>query len=191
MKGNDVPVLPGYRHLFGVNATFILLRLRDECRFYFLDDCNHEVRSVRQCWTKGGGNPQCRISALRQEGTKKHLDGWLVARYDFIRTCDRTAQKQRQINLFGTKTRHHADRCGNFTHFRRGWYPLNFRIRYSFTLPGHRPIETMIDERCRDCTFDTFTNIIDVCVNYLRKKMDSRRYSKLEFTYSSTSSIFF
>jgi DNA-binding response OmpR family regulator len=49
----------------------------------------------------------------------------------------------------------------------------------------------MIDERCRDCTFDTFTNIIDVCVNYLRKKMDSRRYSKLEFTYSSTSSIFF
>jgi len=41
---------------------------------------------------------------------------------------------------------------------------------------------TMIAEHVWDYNFDTFTNVIDVYVNHLRKKIDKGRQNKLLHT---------
>ena len=50
-------------------------------------------------------------------------------------------------------------------------------IEYFMRNPNQVLTRTMIAERVWDYTFDSFTNIIDVYVNYLRKKID-RDYDK-------------
>ena len=41
---------------------------------------------------------------------------------------------------------------------------------------------TMIAEHVLDYNFDTFTNVIDVYINHLRKKIDKGRQNKLLHT---------
>jgi DNA-binding response OmpR family regulator len=45
--------------------------------------------------------------------------------------------------------------------------------------PGRVLTRTMIAERVWDYSFDTSTNVIDVYVNYLRKKIDADHEPKL------------
>ena len=45
-------------------------------------------------------------------------------------------------------------------------------LEYFMRNPAQVLTRTMIAEHCWDYTFDSFTNIIDVYVNYLRKKID-------------------
>jgi DNA-binding response OmpR family regulator len=55
-------------------------------------------------------------------------------------------------------------------------------LEYFLRNPGQVVTRTMIAEHCWDYTFDTFTNIIDVYINYLRKKIDLGADKKLIHT---------
>jgi DNA-binding response OmpR family regulator len=55
-------------------------------------------------------------------------------------------------------------------------------LEYFMRNPNQVVTRTMIAEHCWDYTFDTFTNIIDVYVNYLRKKIDRDTGRKLIHT---------
>ncbi len=55
-------------------------------------------------------------------------------------------------------------------------------LEYFLRNPGRVLTRTMIAEHVWDYSFDTSTNVIDVYVNYLRKKIDSNREPKLLHT---------
>jgi len=55
-------------------------------------------------------------------------------------------------------------------------------LEYFMRNPNQALTRTMIAEQVWDYTFDTFTNIIDVYVNYLRKKIDRGFDKKLIHT---------
>ena len=55
-------------------------------------------------------------------------------------------------------------------------------LAYFMRNPGRVLTRTMISEHVWDYTFDTITNVIDVYVNYLRKKIDTGRERKLIHT---------
>ncbi len=52
-------------------------------------------------------------------------------------------------------------------------------LEYFMRNPGAVVTRTMISEHVWDINFDTFTNVIDVYVNYLRKKIDAGRPTSL------------
>lgn len=52
-------------------------------------------------------------------------------------------------------------------------------LEYLMRNPGSIVTRTMISEHVWDIDFDTFTNVIDVYINYLRKKIDSGHKKKL------------
>lgn len=52
-------------------------------------------------------------------------------------------------------------------------------LTYFMRSPGRVLTRTMISEHVWDYNFDTMTNVIDVYVNYLRKKIDAGREPKL------------
>lgn len=55
-------------------------------------------------------------------------------------------------------------------------------LEYFMRNPNQVLTRTMIAEHVWDYTFDSFTNIIDVYVNYLRKKIDREADKKLIHT---------
>ena len=55
-------------------------------------------------------------------------------------------------------------------------------LEYLVRNPNQVLTRTMIAEHVWDYTFDSFTNIIDVYVNYLRKKIDRDAEKKLIHT---------
>jgi DNA-binding response OmpR family regulator len=55
-------------------------------------------------------------------------------------------------------------------------------LDYFMRNPGRVLTRTMIAEHVWDYSFDTSTNVIDVYVNYLRKKVDAGREPKLLHT---------
>jgi DNA-binding response OmpR family regulator len=55
-------------------------------------------------------------------------------------------------------------------------------LDYFMRNPGRVLTRAMIAEHVWDYTFDTTTNVIDVYVNYLRKKIDAGREPKLLHT---------
>jgi heavy metal response regulator len=55
-------------------------------------------------------------------------------------------------------------------------------LEYLMRNPGRVLTRTMIAERVWDYSFDSATNVIDVYVNYLRKKIDAGRATKLLHT---------
>lgn len=63
-------------------------------------------------------------------------------------------------------------------------------LEYFMRNPDQVVTRTMIAENCWDYTFDTFTNIIDVYVNYLRKKIDREADKKLIHTVRGVGYIF-
>ena len=63
-------------------------------------------------------------------------------------------------------------------------------LEYFMRNPNQVVTRTMIAEHCWDYTFDTFTNIIDVYVNYLRKKIDRDTDRKLIHTVRGVGYIF-
>ena len=63
-------------------------------------------------------------------------------------------------------------------------------LEYFMRNPNQVVTRTMIAEHCWDYTFDTFTNIIDVYVNYLRKKIDRDTGRKLIHTVRGAGYIF-
>ena len=63
-------------------------------------------------------------------------------------------------------------------------------LEYFMRNPNQVVTRTMIAEHCWDYTFDTFTNIIDVYVNYLRKKIDRDTGRKLIHTVRGVGYIF-
>jgi len=63
-------------------------------------------------------------------------------------------------------------------------------LEYFMRNPNQVVTRTMIAEHCWDYTFDSFTNIIDVYVNYLRKKVDREADKKLIHTVRGVGYIF-
>jgi DNA-binding response OmpR family regulator len=63
-------------------------------------------------------------------------------------------------------------------------------IEYFMRNPTQVLTRTMIAEHCWDYTFDSFTNIIDVYVNYLRKKIDREGDRKLIHTVRGVGYVF-
>ena len=63
-------------------------------------------------------------------------------------------------------------------------------LEYFMRNPNQAVTRTMIAEHCWDYTFDTFTNIIDVYVNYLRKKIDRDTGRKLIHTVRGVGYVF-
>ena len=63
-------------------------------------------------------------------------------------------------------------------------------LEYFMRNPNQIVTRTMIAEHCWDYTFDTFTNIIDVYVNYLRKKVDRDTGRKLIHTVRGVGYVF-
>jgi DNA-binding response OmpR family regulator len=63
-------------------------------------------------------------------------------------------------------------------------------LEYFMRNPNQVVTRTMIAEHCWDYTFDTFTNIIDVYVNYLRKKVDRDTGRKLIHTVRGVGYVF-
>ena len=63
-------------------------------------------------------------------------------------------------------------------------------LEYFMRNPSQVLTRTMIAEHCWDYTFDSFTNIIDVYVNYLRKKVDRESDKKLIHTVRGVGYIF-
>jgi len=55
-------------------------------------------------------------------------------------------------------------------------------LDYFMRNPGRVLTRTMIAEHVWDYDFDSMTNVIDVYVNYLRKKIDSDQEQKLIHT---------
>jgi len=63
-------------------------------------------------------------------------------------------------------------------------------LDYFMRNPTQVLTRTMIAEHCWDYTFDSFTNIIDVYVNYLRKKIDREGDMKLIHTVRGVGYVF-
>ena len=63
-------------------------------------------------------------------------------------------------------------------------------LAYFMRNPNQAVTRSMIAEHCWDYTFDTFTNIIDVYINYLRKKIDCDTGRKLIHTVRGVGYIF-
>jgi DNA-binding response OmpR family regulator len=63
-------------------------------------------------------------------------------------------------------------------------------LEYFIRNPNQVVTRTMIAEHCWDYTFGTFTNIIDVYVNYLRKKIDRDTGRKLIHTVRGVGYVF-
>jgi DNA-binding response OmpR family regulator len=63
-------------------------------------------------------------------------------------------------------------------------------LEYFVRNPNQVVTRAMIAEHCWDYTFDTFTNIIDVYINYVRKKIDSNTDRKLIHTVRGVGYIF-
>jgi DNA-binding response OmpR family regulator len=63
-------------------------------------------------------------------------------------------------------------------------------LEYFMRNPNQVVTRAMIAEHCWDYTFDTFTNIIDVYVNYLRKKVDRDSSRKLIHTVRGVGYVF-
>jgi len=63
-------------------------------------------------------------------------------------------------------------------------------LEYFMRNPDEVLTRTMIAEHCWDYTFDSFTNIIDVYVNYLRKKFDREGDKKLIHTVRGVGYVF-
>ncbi|MBE0504792.1 MAG: response regulator transcription factor [Desulfuromonadales bacterium] len=88
-------------------------------------------------------------------------------------TMDRGAEL-RFADLRLDPVAHKVWRCNDELDLTAKEYAL---IEYFMRNPNQVLTRTMIAERVWDYTFDSFTNIIDVYVNYLRKKID-RDYDK-------------
>ena len=63
-------------------------------------------------------------------------------------------------------------------------------LEYFMRNPNQVVTRTMIAEHCWDYTFDTFTNIVDVYINYLRKKVDRKSDKKLIHTVRGVGYVF-
>jgi DNA-binding response OmpR family regulator len=63
-------------------------------------------------------------------------------------------------------------------------------LEYLTHNPNQVVTRAMIAEHCWDYTFDTFTNIIDVYINYLRKKVDREADKKLIHTVRGVGYVF-
>ena len=63
-------------------------------------------------------------------------------------------------------------------------------LEYFMRNPNQVVTRAMIAEHCWDYTFDTFTNIIDVYINYLRKKVDREDFKKLIHTVRGVGYVF-
>ena len=63
-------------------------------------------------------------------------------------------------------------------------------LEYFMRNPNQVVTRAMIAEHCWDYTFDSFTNIIDVYVNYLRKKVDRDTGRKLIHTVRGVGYVF-
>ena len=63
-------------------------------------------------------------------------------------------------------------------------------LEYFMRNPNQAVTRAMIAEHCWDYTFSTFTNIIDVYVNYLRKKIDRDTGRKLIHTVRGVGYVF-
>jgi len=63
-------------------------------------------------------------------------------------------------------------------------------LEYFMRNPNQVLTRTMIAEHCWDYTFDSFTNIIDVYVNYLRRKIDHETARKLIHTVCGVGYVF-
>jgi DNA-binding response OmpR family regulator len=120
-------------------------------------------------------------------GLDSGSDGYLTKPFAFTeliarcRALIRRKNTARGAELFFADLRldpvsHKVWRSGNEIELTSKEYGL---LEYFMLNPNQVLTRTMIAEHVWDYTFDSFTNIIDVYVNYLRKKVDQGHENKL------------
>ena len=113
--------------------------------------------------------------------TKPFAFAELLAR---VRALLRRSEQDRGAEIFFADLRldpvsHKVWRSGNEIDLTAKEYGL---LEYMVRNPNTVLSRAMIAEHVWDYAFDSFTNIIDVYVNYLRKKVDKDHYTKLIHT---------
>ena len=125
-------------------------------------------------------------------------DGYLTKPFAFaellsrIRALKRRSERDRGAkirfaNLLLDPITHKVWRNGNEINLTAKEYGL---LEYFIRHPDLVVTRAMIAEHVWDCIFDNFTNIIDVYVNYLRKKIDLEDSKKLIHTVRGVGYIF-
>lgn len=113
--------------------------------------------------------------------TKPFAFAELLAR---VRALLRRSERNRGAEIFFADLRldpvsHKIWRSGNEIELTAREYGL---LEYMIRNPNTELTRKMIADNCWDYSFDSFTNIIDVYVNYLRKKIDKDYTTKLIHT---------
>ncbi|NVN93536.1 MAG: response regulator transcription factor, partial [Desulfuromonadales bacterium] len=101
-----------------------------------------------------------------------------------VKALVRRSERDRGAEIFFADLRldpvtHNVWRSGNEIELTAKEYGL---LEYMVRNPNKELSRAMIAEHCWDYSFDSFTNIIDVYVNYLRKKVDRDYPTKLIHT---------
>ena len=132
------------------------------------------------------GEVNDRVTGLRQGG-----DDYLVKPFAFSELVARLDALVRRTDIESTATRlvvsdlemdllaREVTRAGQHIELQpREFLLLEYLMRHQ----GHVVTRTMLLEQVWDYNFDTFTNVIDVYMNHLRKKIDKGRQNKLLHT---------
>ncbi len=123
-------------------------------------------------------------------GLDAGADDYLTKPFAFAVLLARLRALQRRQSLDKRPTRHAADleldpisrevrRSGQLIELSNREYAL---LDYLLERPGRVLTRAMIGERCWDMSFDTESNVIDVYVGYLRRKLDTPGRPKLIHT---------
>jgi DNA-binding response OmpR family regulator len=131
-------------------------------------------------------------------GLDSGSDGYLTKPFAFAELLARVRALQRRSEMDrGAELRFADLRLDPVTHkvWRRGKeIDLSAKeygmLEYFMRNPNQILTRTMIADNVWDYTFDTFTNIIDVYINYLRKKLDRNEEQKLIHTVRGIGYIF-
>ncbi len=131
-------------------------------------------------------------------GLNAGSDGYLIKPFAFIELLARTRALIRRSSQTGDIELCFADlRLNRVSHkFWRGKQeiaitPQEYRLlEYFMRNPNKVLTRTMIAENAWDYTFDPFSNIVDVYINFLRKKLDHHVGNKLIHTIRGVGYIF-
>ena len=150
---------------------------------------------IEELRNKGVGTPILCMTANDTvedivRGLNAGSDGYLTKPFAFIELLARTRALIRRRAQTGDTELCFADlRLDRVTHkFWRGTQeiaiaPQEYRLLEYFMLNPNKVLtRTMIAENAWDYTFDPFSNIVDVYINFLRKKIDQQIDNKLIHT---------
>ena len=153
------------------------------------------IELCRRLRTHGNATPVLMLTARDSTedvvaGLDAGADDYLTKPFAFAVLLARLRALQRRQSLDKRPIRHAADleldpttrevrRGGQLIELSNREYAL---LDYLLERPGRVLTRAMIGERCWDMSFDTESNVIDVYVGYLRRKLEGPGQSKLIHT---------